>query len=68
MVMVTCKKSKIGLINLIILLMARWAERAVLSVVSPQMRRLWTATMPSTERKASCTTVKFTLRGIPASK
>ena len=53
---------------LVLLLMARWAERAVLSVVSPQMRRLWTATMPSTERKASCTTEKLMLRGIPGIK
>ncbi len=44
---------------------AKCAARALLSVVRPQILRLWTATMPSTDKKVSCTTVKLMSLGIP---
>ena len=46
--------------------MAKCTANAVLSVVKPQMRKLWTATMPSTSKNVSWTTVKLTSRGMPA--
>ena len=44
---------------------AKWAAKAVLSVVNPQILKLWTATIPSTLLKVSCTTLKLTSLGIP---
>ena len=44
---------------------AKWHDSAVLSVVSPHILKLWTATMPSTLRKASWTTLKSTSFGLP---
>jgi hypothetical protein len=45
--------------------MTRCAARAVLSVVRPQILRLWTATMPSTDANVSWTTLKLTSLGMP---
>ena len=45
--------------------MTKCADRAVLSVVSPQMRRLCTVRMPGTLRNVSLATEKFTSCGMP---
>ena len=45
--------------------MTKCADKAVLDVVSPQIRRLWTYIMPETSRNVSFATVKLTSLGIP---
>ena len=48
--------------------MTKCADNAVLSVVSPQMRRLCTVRMPGTLRNVSLATEKFTSCGMPKIK
>ena len=45
--------------------MTKCADNAVLDVVSPQIRRLWTYMIPETSRNVSSTTEKLISRGIP---